>query len=85
MSNDVGQVDLLNAQFQSVFSTGASLDLITPCHTTMLNGANSLVKKGTATLMITMIYMKDLNKPRILIPISSKSVQKRRSCGNLNI
>ena len=44
MSNDVGQVNLLNAQFQSVFSTGAALDLITPCHTTMLNGANSLVK-----------------------------------------
>ena len=32
--------------------------------------------KGTATLMITMFCMKDLNKPRILIPGSSKSVEK---------
>ena len=30
--------------------------------------------KGTATLMITMFYMKDLNKPCILIPVSSKSI-----------
>ena len=35
--------------------------------------------------MITMFYMKDLNKPCILIPVSSKSVEKRRSCGRLNI
>ena len=41
--------------------------------------------KGTATLMITKFYMKDLNKPCILIPVSSKSVEKRRSCGRLNI
>ena len=32
-----------------------------------------------------MFYMKDLNKPSILIPVSSKSVEKRRSCGRLNI
>ena len=43
------------------------------------------VLKGTATLMITMFYMKDLNKPCILIPVSSKSVEKRRSCARLNI
>ena len=36
--------------------------------------------KGTATLMISMLYTKDLNKPCILIPVSSKSVDKRRSC-----
>ena len=41
--------------------------------------------KGTATLVITMFYMKDLNKTLILIPVSSKSVEKRKSCGRLNI
>ena len=41
--------------------------------------------KGTATLMITMFYMKDLNKPRILIPVSSKSVEKYGSYRPLNI
>ena len=41
--------------------------------------------KGTATLMITMFYINDLNKPCILIPVSSKSVEKCGSCGRLNI
>ena len=41
--------------------------------------------KGTATLTITMFYMKDLNKPWILVPVSSKSVEKLRSCRRLNI
>ena len=41
--------------------------------------------KGTAILMITMFDMKDLNKPRILKPVSSKSVEKCRSCEHLNI
>ena len=36
-------------------------------------------------MMITMFYMKDLNKPGILIPVSSKSVEKCGSCGRLNI
>ena len=31
--------------------------------------------KGTATLMVTMFYVKDLNKPWILILVSSKSVE----------
>ena len=44
-----------------------------------------ILLKGTATLMITMFYMKDLNKPWILILVSSKSVEKRKSCGRLNI
>ena len=35
--------------------------------------------------MITMFYMKDLNKPWVLIPVSSKSVEKHRSCRCLNI
>ena len=37
--------------------------------------------KGTATQMITIFYMKDFNKPCILIPVSSKSVKKCGSCG----
>ena len=41
--------------------------------------------KGTATQMNTMFYMKDLNKPCILIPDSYKSVEKQRSCRRLNI
>ena len=40
--------------------------------------------KGTATLIVSMFYMKDLNKPCILVPVLSKSVEKRRSCGHLN-
>ena len=39
---------------------------------------------GTVTLIIT-LYMKELNKPCILIPVSSKSVEERESCGRLNI
>ena len=35
--------------------------------------------------MIIMFYMKDLNKPWILIPVSSKSVDNCGSCGRLNI
>ena len=41
--------------------------------------------KGTATLMISMFYKKDLYKPFILIQVSSKSVEKCRSYGHLNI
>ena len=41
--------------------------------------------KGTATLRITMFYIKNLNKPYILIPVSFKSVEKCESCGRLNI
>ena len=39
--------------------------------------------KGTLTLMIRMIYQKGLYKPRILIQVSSKSVEKWRSYGHL--
>ena len=35
--------------------------------------------KGTAILTITMFYMKYLYKPLILIPVSSKSVEKLKS------
>ena len=35
--------------------------------------------KGTATLVITIFYIKDLNKRCILIPVTSKSVEERRS------
>ena len=41
--------------------------------------------KGTATLIIIINYMEDLNKPCILIPVSSKSVENCRICGRLNI
>ena len=41
--------------------------------------------KGMATLMITMFNMEDLNYPCILIPVSSKLVEKHGSCGHLNI
>ena len=30
-------------------------------------------------------YIKYFNKPCILIPVSSKSVEKHKSCGHLNI
>ena len=52
---------------------------------TFLNAIFAGALKGTATLKVTMFYMKDLNNPRILIPVSSKSVEKRRNCGRLNI
>ena len=41
--------------------------------------------RGIIYLIITMFYIKDLNKSRILIPVSSKSVEKQRSCGRLKI
>ena len=44
-----------------------------------------ILLKGMATLIITMFYIKDRNKTLILITVSSKLVEKRRSCGRLNI
>ena len=44
-----------------------------------------LVLKGTETLVISMFFMKDLFEPWILIPVSSKSVEKYGSYGRLNI
>ena len=44
---------------------------------------NKVVLKGTATLMISMFYQKELYEPRILIQISSKSVEKWASYGHL--
>ena len=41
--------------------------------------------KGTATLMSSMFFKKELRKPRILKPVSSKSVEKCESCVRLNI
>ena len=40
--------------------------------------------KGTATLISSMFYMKELYEPWILIPVKSKSVEKYGSCGRLN-
>ena len=45
----------------------------------------SLRLKWTATMMISMFYMKELSEPWILIPVSSKSVEKYGSYGRLNI
>ena len=39
--------------------------------------------KGTATLMISMFYQKELFEPRILIQVPSKSVEKHGSNGHL--
>ena len=39
-----------------------------------LDNLNKEQLKGTVTLMITMFYMRDLNKPLILIRVSSKLV-----------
>ena len=50
-----------------------------------INHASISILKGTATLMITMFYMKDLNKQLVLIPVSTKSYKKCGSCGHLNI
>ena len=41
--------------------------------------------KRTATLMMSIFYMKELSEPWILIPASSKSVKKYGSYGRLNI
>ena len=38
--------------------------------------------KGTATLMVTMFYQKWLYEPRILLQVSSESVEKWRSYGH---
>ena len=60
-TNDVDQANLLNAQFQSFFfSIRAPLDLMKLCHTTMLNGANSLVKNMLSSIVKR--YMRDLVK-----------------------
>ena len=40
--------------------------------------------KGTATLLISILYMKALYKPWILMPVSSKLVEKNGSYGRLN-
>ena len=41
--------------------------------------------KGTATLIVSMFYMKELYEPSILIPVSSESVEKYENYGRLNI
>ena len=44
-----------------------------------------LFLKGTAILVISIFYMKELFEPQILIPVSSKSVEKYGSYGRFNI
>ena len=41
--------------------------------------------KRTATLIVSMFYMKSLYEPWILIPVSSESVEKYGSYARLNI
>ena len=41
--------------------------------------------KGTATLVISIFHMKEIYERWILIPVSSKSVEKYGNCGRLNI
>ena len=71
---------LLSTQSSTVKSSQISN---IPTHGFLSKCKNNL--KGTATLMITAFYMKTLNKPCILIPVSSKSVEKCGSYGRLNI
>ena len=52
---------------------------------TQLGMKFNMLLKGTATLMISMFYIKELYEPWILIPVSSQSVDKYGSCGHLNI
>ena len=42
-TENVGQADLLNSQFQSVFSVRSPLDLAKLCHSKILNGITSLI------------------------------------------
>ena len=42
-TENVGQADLLNSQFQSVFSIRSPLDLAKLCHSKILNGTTSLI------------------------------------------
>ena len=46
---------------------------------------SSPLLKGTATLKMSMFYMKELYETWILIPVSSKLVEKYGSYGCLNI
>ena len=59
-------------------------------YTTRCGARNNIIDydsqlKGTATLINCMFYQKELCKPWILIPVSSKSVEKCGSCVRLNI
>ena len=41
----------------------------------LVSMTSCVILKGTATLMISMCYQKELYEPRILIQVSSKSVE----------
>ena len=59
-TNDVDHAKLLNSQFHSVFSVRAPLNLMRLCHTTMLNGASSLVSLLPECLQCKFPIMKDI-------------------------
>ena len=74
----VGLVDFGNVHGQCGRQCGST-------NIMLQNNDRANILKGMATLVITMFYMKDLNKPRILIPFSSKSVEKCGSCVRFNM
>ena len=76
-TNDVDQANLLNAQFQSVFSIRSPLNLIKLYHTTMLNGATSLVNLLPEPLQCKFPIMQD-------IKISTAGVNKLLSGLNVS-
>ena len=59
-TNDVNQANLLNSQFHSVFFVRAPLDLLKLCHTTILNGATSLVNLLPESLQCKFPMMQDI-------------------------
>ena len=59
-TNDVDQTNLLNSHFHSVFSVRAPLNIMKLCHTTMLNGASSLVSLLPERLQCNFPTMQDI-------------------------
>ena len=70
-TNDVDQANLLNSQFHSVFSVRAPLNLMKLCHTTMLNGASSLVSLLPECMQCKFPIMKDIVISTAGVPNSS--------------
>ena len=59
-TDDVDQASLLNSQFHSVVSVRATQNLMKLCHTTMLNGATSLVYLLPERLQCKFPIMQDI-------------------------
>ena len=82
LSQKPSECQIVLTQIRPVETSGLIwIQTICKCyHNTTLVGKEL---KGTATLMISMFYQKELYKPWILIQVSSKSVEKRGSYGHL--